>query len=323
MSGVRWSDKEVSLLKTLYPSYTKSEILKKFPNRTYASINLAASKFKIKKNLEAKQYKQSNIIKLLAEDPISYYWVGFLLADGYFFNNRVRLALSNLDKNHLIAFSDFIDCSNFKINKNHCCVSAKDTLLMPGLLKKFDIKKRKTYNPPRNFSIEKDELFVAFVIGFIDGDGSIKKVYKREDCSITIKLHCSWLDFLQKLSDRIAGLLQLKPNVAKINKSGYARVVFSNNKILVFLKKETIRLKLPVLDRKWAKIDETRKTRKEIYDIKYQRATELLLLGKRLEEVSVLAQISMGLLYKLLRVDRDLKARYNHARTNYSYGKDG
>lgn len=32
---------------------------------------------------------------------------------------------------------------------------------------------------------------------------------------------------------------------------------------------------------------------------------------------------AMGLLYKLLRVDRDLKARYNYARTNYSYGKDG
>ena len=65
------------------------------------------------------------------------------------------------------------------------------------LCDKFNIKNNKTYEPMElnNYSFNKELLF-SLIIGFIDGDGCINKVYKKQDCNLRIHLHSSWLDNL-------------------------------------------------------------------------------------------------------------------------------
>jgi len=50
---------------------------------------------------------------LLSNTPQALYWMGFLIADGYFcfHNHRIELNLSHKDENHLQAFMSF--CNNF------------------------------------------------------------------------------------------------------------------------------------------------------------------------------------------------------------------
>ena len=45
------------------------------------------------------------------------------------------------------------------------------------------------------------------------------------------------------------------PNIAKIDNSGYARIIFSNSVIIKYLKRFAIMYKLPVLQRKWDRVD--------------------------------------------------------------------
>lgn len=134
--------------------------------------------------------RSANLSKLLENNSCAYYWIGFLLADGTINHEtmRLKLTLAKKDLSHVERFHKFIQSSqNISLNT----VSCQDKLTVPKIIDKFDLKKRKTYNPPEK-QLELDINLMALYIGFIDGDGSIKKVHKRKDCNIIIKVHSSW-----------------------------------------------------------------------------------------------------------------------------------
>ena len=56
---------------------------------------------------------------------------------------------------------------------------------------------------------------------------------------------------------RICTIVGCKPTKTIINNNGYAHVAFSSFKVVKFLKLMTKKMNLPVLERKWTKIDET------------------------------------------------------------------
>lgn len=125
--------------------------------------------------------------------------------------------------------------------------------------------------------IKDDNLFLSLVVGFIDGDGNIKKVTNREDASLTIKCHSSWLNNLDLINNRICNMIGIKcNNIVKLNNQGYARLIWTNSKVLRFLKKSTISLELPVLERKWNLIDENFISRQEIGEKRVNQVRELL-----------------------------------------------
>lgn len=203
-----------------------------------------------------------NKIAILLDDKIeSFYWIGFLLADGHFNPSKgfLCLSLSNIDRKHLIKFYKFIKCSNKISNhkRNMSGFRAFDKKTISEICLKFDINQRKTYNSP-NIDFYKEfnnNLFLALLIGFIDGDGHIKKVWKRNDCSITIKLHSSWIKLLKLFGERLSLACETKIPPPKINNAGYAFIHFSNRKVIRFLKEFGIKHKLPSLKRKWRLID--------------------------------------------------------------------
>lgn len=81
-----------------------------------------------------------------------------------------------------------------------------------------------------------------------NGDGCIAN--KNKAFSLTVKCHGSWLKNLNFFAKEI----NMETN-AKINNKGYAYFTISNIGALQELKRNAIRLNLPILERKWSKID--------------------------------------------------------------------
>jgi hypothetical protein len=148
------------------------------------------------------------------------------------------------------------------ITKNkleYCSITISRAKVIRKLAKKFDISNTKTYNPPKlNWGIDRD-LKLSLIVGFIDGDGCIGKQSYREDNILSLKCHSSWLDNIDIMAREIYSLSDMPYTCrTKINKRGYARVAIANNEVLMNLKRKVLELNLPVLKRKWDKIDENK-----------------------------------------------------------------
>lgn len=210
---------------------------------------------------------------LLSKSYQAYYWMGFLMADGHFSkNNRLTVSLSAKDEQHLKKLALFIDkdayITHYKVKTGYayCRYSVMDKNTFEILKTDFCISHNKTENPPllRFYETLNSDLFLSFFIGLIDGDGRITYQSGRIDCFIEIKLHKSWFDFLMMIRDRLQSIIDIPIPPAKINKDGYALITFCHTKVCRFLKQTVIKLKLPVLQRKWNRIDENKLSRYEI-----------------------------------------------------------
>ena len=76
----RWNYEDKEKLKKLYPNTSTEILLKEFPGRTFNGINYIANSLGI---FRAKNFRaESDISKLLDDSCETYYWIGFLMADG-------------------------------------------------------------------------------------------------------------------------------------------------------------------------------------------------------------------------------------------------
>ena len=106
---LKWKQEEIDFLIKNYPS-TSAKYCASILNR-----NLYCTKSKILK-LKLKTNKQGSIglLNLLDDTCESFYWIGFLLADGSFniLNGRsaVKLTSSPKDYSHLVKFANLPTC---------------------------------------------------------------------------------------------------------------------------------------------------------------------------------------------------------------------
>lgn len=242
----RWTDEEIEWLIENYPTADYKEMKDKFKTKTYTI------KRKVKQLGLVRQKPKVNW--LMYDNPESLYWTGFIMADGHISeNNRLQICISNKDMEW---FSRFSDLTEKPINtwRGNCISTIVNHEVFPKFKVKYDIHHKKTYNPPSLNIFEKmsDLNFISYLVGFVDGDGHIKKVHKRKDCSLHIKLHESWLEHLIFFKKRLENIFK-RPcnNTPKINNSGYAHICFSDRVILRKLKGYTEDLNLPVMKRKW------------------------------------------------------------------------
>lgn len=276
MRKLRWTDEEVSLLVDKYPLTPTEELKLLFSGRSWDSVKLKANNLGLFR--EVVESRDSDLSVLLEDVLLTYYWVGFLMADGTINHDtmRLKLCLAVKDKDHVIRFAEWIKCPNHRDEPNDSYgVAAQDKALVPQIVAKYDFRRSKTYNPPDLSYLAGDKL-VAFLIGLIDGDGQIRKQYQRRDSVCIIKMHSSWLGVLQYLSAKIHAMCGVSDPVPSINKQGYAEAVFANSVVLRFLKQKAVEWKLPVLLRKWrlidegfyGRIEESRKRRAEILTLR-------------------------------------------------------
>lgn len=229
-----------------------------------------------------------NLEKLLEESFESYYWMGFLLADGCFSDDRLRIGLAIKDKEHLLKFAKFIDYTG-TINENATKISlaVKDIDIVNKICDKFDIDHQKTYNPPSTLDWINKDFIYCLLAGFIDGDGNIQHQNNREDFFLRIKNHASWIDIL-----KFFGSLITDKECVKINNKGYAELVITNTTKLQKLKEKVLTYNLPILSRKWDIIDMN-------FISKYTKAEEIRnkvidLLSKNIKQVEIAKQLGIS-----------------------------
>lgn len=109
----------------------------------------------------------------------SYYWAGFLAADGWIEGerNRVGLALQKQDYSHLEKFKNAVGSSH------EICPFMQDSAyrirfnseqMVKDLLHKFNITPSKTHTYTMPY-FEDDYLLLEFLRGYIEGDGHLEK----------------------------------------------------------------------------------------------------------------------------------------------------
>lgn len=229
-----------------------------------------------------------NLSKLLQETVEAYYWIGFMIADGYFSEtNRLSVVLSDKDIGHLKKLSKFLSLK-ITIREKTCFIRVQNKEIISKIKEKFDLSHQKTYNPPKLsfFSSIKEELYLALMIGYIDGDGNIQNQSNRKDCSLRIKVHKTWLDFLFLFKNYLSDKLKIEIPCPKINNQGYAQFVCGNIKVLRYLKLKIKELNIPNLRRKWDKIQTNTLSRYEWKEHFLPKVQELRKSGFTYREIA-------------------------------------
>jgi hypothetical protein len=243
--------------------------------------------------------KNSNLSSLLKNKPEAYYWMGFLMADGHFEEKRLFLVLSSKDKEHVQSFAKFVNSETEPYKtRNAFGVRFMDSIVVPKLRKKFDIQTNKT-QIPCSFNIDNTDLFIAFLIGFIDGDGCICKNQKRPDSHIKIKCHSSWLSNFDLWSKRLSELTGIEVSSPKLNKQGYAVWNITNTIVLRYLKRKS--LSLPVLHRKWNRINENFVSRQEKGKERVEKVQSFLVEGLKKTEIAKRLAISKSAVSQIIK----------------------
>ena len=140
-------------------------------------------------------------------DMASYYWAGFLAADGWIegIRNRVGLALKAYDIGHLEKFKlavgsshdicPFMSNTAFRIRFN-------SEIMVRDLEHNFNITPAKTHTYAMPY-IEEDYLLLEFLRGYIEGDGCL---YKTASGRIQLSLCSARKEFLEEFKE-ICGIL--------------------------------------------------------------------------------------------------------------------
>lgn len=264
-----WADHDLELLLSNYPDAETNQLKALLQGRSWTAIKLQAQKFGLRRHNVGDRL--GNLRKLTEGTPEAWYWIGLLWADGCLKDSK-RLILSLKDKDHVEKYGEFIEFSGkmqcreirgFRQVASYWRIAVSDFIVGKILEKDFGLSARKTYNPPKIPAGLTNDQLDALIIGFIDGDGCIKS-RTPTNTAIAIKCHSNWLANLNFFADRvyqIAGEPDVYP--AKINSCGYAEICFGKFSVCRALKKRALELSLPIMERKWGKIDETLFSRHE------------------------------------------------------------
>lgn len=297
----KWTQDEKEKLRNNY-QLRREELLALFPNRSASSVYQRATILGLTKIHN--EYCESNTSILLNESLETYYWLGFIMADGHISNSyRLSIGLAIKDCEHLNRFATYIQCKNIKYHKQNTIVSIKvqDKIYIKQLKEKFNICNDKTYNPCNIKKIKSKKLFLAWLIGYIDGDGCIKNQHKRKDCSLGFHVHSSWLKILKLIKYRLNQLFNIGSGQPTIGKDGYARYNIADSRLLIKLKKFVIRNNLPALTRKWNKINITYISKYEITRNRVEKIKIFIKQGLKQKDMAKILGISGGAVSTLIK----------------------
>ena len=223
--------------------------------------------------------RKHKLKRLLDGSPASYYWFGFILADGHFTESgRMTFSLADKDMGHLEKLATYLDTHvTTYINPRgrvYARLAVMDVTTIKTLRERYLISNNKTIQPPDLSSLSKEETeYIS--IGFIDGDGNICKQTNRKGAKISIKVHGSWEDTLKILFPTAQ---------CAINACGYSRAFITRHSECVRLK--GIAKKLPSLQRKWDEIDEDFVSKYDVANERLSVALEMKGAGCRNTDIA-------------------------------------
>lgn len=259
----KWTTTETEILKELYCRATWPDLLRALSNRTQRQIRSHAQREKIARPRNLRN--TNRVDKLLLDTPEAYYWIGYLLADGHFGKKNVQIEVGLQDGSHLEILGTFLNVkvhTETKTTTYHThpiqtrTIYAMHTDAIKRLRAKLGLlSTKKTSNPP-SLPIEDSDLFQACLIGFIDGDGCI-----NTNQQMKVEIDASWRDILQVWKTRIYQIHGcINSSEATLSGRGFALMTISERQVLKGMKAFARKHKLPVLARKWDRIDLTKET---------------------------------------------------------------
>ena len=303
----KWSDWEDQYLTTNY-FLTSTTDIAHYLNRTIPSIIQRAIKLNLEKSKSI--YRKTTCSKLLDGSLESIYWLGFIFADGHISkSNRLNITLSLKDLSHLEKFASYIN-SKVWISRfgryDKCTVSVKDIDNIKILKQLYDIHHQKTYNPPNlnMFDSLSDKQKIAFIIGFIDGDGSLRKLNRTSTpFNIIIKNHATWLPMHTLFSLSLIDYFDVESNMKpKILNSGYSQLNITHSNIIGGLKDFVEDNNLPVLERKWESIYVTPRIRQKLSKRQIEEVQHKFNEGAKIYHLSKEYNVSFHVIKRLVEL---------------------
>jgi hypothetical protein len=272
-----WSIDEEDILKKKYSFSNKEELMFLLPKRTWNQILNKAKKLKLNRlKFYHDSLKNHNLKKLLVDTKETYYFIGLLMADGYFTERSIIFSQTEKNSNLVDNFGSYIECDNIKhyekigniiikgkktFGNGKIVINASDSEIVPKIRKKFGINYQrnlitKTYYPPSLNLFKKmtDEFFLAYLIGFIDGDGSISKSIRNSNM-ITITSHENWLPVFDVWKNKIETIFNIKLSPKSLTKqNSYIRFKIYNKKVIIGIKDFINTNNFKVNIQKWGRI---------------------------------------------------------------------
>lgn len=262
MMKKKWCEAEIRFLEENYSTMNFNEMKLRL-SRSRDSIAKKCGELGL--NRLYRKPPNADVSTLLSGSIQSYYWIGFLLADGSFGkNNVIHLTLAYEDRDHVAKYAEFIKLGNpiktvvTKTNKaerfHGVYVGTGNSVVVPEIKNRFDIDSNKTHNPPNMaaYTLTLAE-WMSLIIGFLDGDGSINYTPGGQVRAI-VKCHHSWLLNLTVMQDKVREFSgSYTRGRARINPYGAAQVIFGDDickSLLDFARRNNLTL----LERKWAKV---------------------------------------------------------------------
>ena len=263
---MKWKENEINLLKQLYPTASMENLLNAFPGRSYKAISTKAGKLGISANECRRKKTDLSYLDLDNLTCESLYWWGFIMADGHMtIRSGLTIQLDVLDKDHLQKLATKLNAS-LKIyhhgysdpNRKEtdlATLHAGDKTLMEKWFSKFKMENTaKTYFPPDLSIFMTRKNLIYFLIGFIDGDGSIEiKDKKEKGISKTIKIvgYKTWKPIWEAIAKKCLDFYDIKINIHDHKENYVVCTIYSNDSHLSLL---SYLQKVPYLSRKWNKL---------------------------------------------------------------------
>jgi hypothetical protein len=203
------------------------------------------------------KYKLNELVFEKVSDLASY-WAGFIAADGNIKQPKygqkiLTLTIAERDQNHLKKFRKFIQSNKpiYKYKNGAYSFEVSSNKICEDLLKNFSVDAKKTLT--LKFPNLKLQHRLAFIIGYIDGDGCLYIDKKTNRLSLSIVGTQDVLRSIEITFNRILGITTKRTLYSKNDNEIYD--IRWNNKqareIVSYLRSTA--QETPSLDRKWNK----------------------------------------------------------------------
>ncbi len=253
---LNFTEDKVELLKVIYPVESKEKILELFPQYKWRNLQNIANHLKLKKKFC--EIRKGNIENLFNNSNEAFYWLGLIASDGSITKDgTLKVDLIETDKDYLINMSKFLNSSFYlypkyknstENSKGICRVKIKDKIEGKKLREFFNINDKKTYTSIDLKNVIEKEHFLCFLIGYIDGDGTIS-----EKNYISIDGHKNIESLFLIFKERLIEILGFDDfTIFKYKDMVRLNLKITSTKLLNELKNN---LEIPYMKRKWDKLN--------------------------------------------------------------------
>ena len=200
--------------------------------------------------------RDNSLDKLINNKSLeTFYWIGFILADGSFYNNRFEFGLKEDDTNVLEAFAkciDFKGAIKHKDSTKSIRIQFNNKPSIEMFMKEYGFNYDKTYNPCsfESFKNYSKEQITSLLIGIIDGDGNIQENGSTYANVITITAHKLWKSFYEGLLT----YLEIPLHISEKEDDNCITIRICRREYCIALKQFIINNNLFYFSRKWDNI---------------------------------------------------------------------